>query len=96
MQKLTPIKAIRKKCLDCCCGSSNEVKLCQVESCALHPYRFGKNPNYIPKEPTAAQQKARNAAVARLSNRNHCNKSTNTPTEGKDTTGDINLPEQAV
>lgn len=41
---LTPIKAIRAKCLDCCCGSSNEVKLCTVERCALWPYRFGKNP----------------------------------------------------
>lgn len=43
-KKLTPIKAIREKCLDCCCGSANEVKLCTVERCALYPYRFGKNP----------------------------------------------------
>lgn len=42
---LTPIKAIRAKCLDCCCGSSNEVKLCTVKRCALWQYRFGKNPN---------------------------------------------------
>ena len=25
---LTPIKAIRAKCLDCCCGSAKEVELC--------------------------------------------------------------------
>lgn len=24
-KRLTPIKAIRAKCLDCCCGNSNEV-----------------------------------------------------------------------
>ena len=23
-----PLKAIRAKCLDCCCGQANEVKLC--------------------------------------------------------------------
>lgn len=44
MAKLTPIKAIRAKCLDCCCGSSNEVRACKNEECALHEYRFGKRP----------------------------------------------------
>ena len=42
---MTPMKAIRAKCLDCCCNSSNEVRLCAVEKCPLYPYRFGKNPN---------------------------------------------------
>ena len=37
----TPMKAIRRRCLDCCCGSSQEVSLCPVHSCSLHPYRFG-------------------------------------------------------
>ena len=26
----TPLNAIRRKCLDCCCGSSSEVKLCTL------------------------------------------------------------------
>lgn len=43
---MTAIKAIRLKCLDCCCGSSEEVRLCPVEKCSLWVYRFGKNPNY--------------------------------------------------
>ena len=42
---LTPIKAIRVKCLDCCCGSAKEVELCPIPNCSLYPYRFGKNPN---------------------------------------------------
>ena len=42
--KLTPIKAIRKKCLDCCSGSSVEVKECTVNKCPLYAYRFGKRP----------------------------------------------------
>lgn len=44
-KKITsPVKAIRVKCLDCMCGSANEVRECQLEDCALHPFRFGKNP----------------------------------------------------
>ena len=29
---MTPMKAIRAKCLDCCCGSSNEVRLCTAKN----------------------------------------------------------------
>lgn len=39
-----PIKAIRKKCLDCCMGQVEEVKQCPIEDCDLYPFRFGKNP----------------------------------------------------
>lgn len=38
------LKVIHEKCIDCCCGSVQEVKLCTVEHCPLHPYREGKNP----------------------------------------------------
>lgn len=45
-KKITPLRAIRAKCLDCVLGSSNEVALCPMENkCSLWPYRFGKNPN---------------------------------------------------
>lgn len=44
-KRTSPLKAIRLKCLDCCCGSNHEVKLCTAENCPLHPFRFGKNPN---------------------------------------------------
>lgn len=42
---MTPMKAIRAKCLDCCCGQVNEVRHCPVNACTLYPFRFGKNPN---------------------------------------------------
>ena len=48
-KRLTPIKAIRAKCLDCCCGNSNEVKLCTCTGCALYPYREGHSP-FIQKQ----------------------------------------------
>ena len=41
---LTPRKAIRAKCLDCCCGSASEVRLCTIRKCPLYPHRFGKRP----------------------------------------------------
>ncbi|MBU1134510.1 MAG: hypothetical protein KJ569_06330 [Candidatus Omnitrophica bacterium] len=44
-KKITPIKAVRLKCLDCSAGQPKEIKLCSIEDCALFPYRFGKNPN---------------------------------------------------
>lgn len=42
--RISPIKAIRLKCLDCCCGQRVEVNLCPCEDCPLWPFRFGKNP----------------------------------------------------
>lgn len=41
---MTPIKAIRAKCLDCCCGQFKAVRLCTCEKCPLYPYRYGKRP----------------------------------------------------
>ncbi len=39
------LKAIRSHCLECCCGSDMEVKICTVGlKCALYPYRTGKDP----------------------------------------------------
>lgn len=44
MAKLTPMKAIRKKCLECCNGQVKEVKLCTIKKCALYVYRSGHRP----------------------------------------------------
>lgn len=41
----TPLRSIRLKCLDCCCDSALEVRLCPCTDCALYIYRFGKNPH---------------------------------------------------
>lgn len=40
----TPMKAIRQKCMQCCCEQPKEVRLCTVERCALWPYRMGHRP----------------------------------------------------
>lgn len=44
MKTLTPIKAIRAKCLDCSGGSRWEVRLCELEDCPLWSYRMGHRP----------------------------------------------------
>ena len=41
---LTPIKSIRAKCLDCCCGAPSDVRLCSAKSYPLYPYRMGHRP----------------------------------------------------
>lgn len=32
-------QAINRKCIECCCGSHNEVRDCKLKACALHQYR---------------------------------------------------------
>lgn len=51
-----PVKAIREKCLDCCCGSYIEVTNCTVTKCALYPFRLGKNP-YRQRRKISEEQK---------------------------------------
>lgn len=43
--KVTPLRAIRKKCLDCSGGSRKEVRECPCRDCPLYLYRLGHNPN---------------------------------------------------
>lgn len=48
----TPMKAIRAKCLDCCCGQINEVRLCECVDCPLWEYRSGHRPKKDGSTPT--------------------------------------------
>lgn len=61
-KRISPLKAIRLKCLECSCGSSYEVKLCTVTKCAMYPFRDGHNP-FTKKDYTP---EVRAALVARL------------------------------
>lgn len=40
-ERITRGKAIRLKCLDCCCGNSAEVRRCPCTKCPLWRYRMG-------------------------------------------------------
>lgn len=46
---MTPVQAIRAKCLDCSGGNRAEVRLCPVSDCSLFPFRMGRNPNCRPR-----------------------------------------------
>lgn len=41
-ERFTRGKAIRLKCLDCCCGSYAEVRQCSATNCPLYRYRMGR------------------------------------------------------
>jgi len=58
------LKAVRKRCLDCCAYQRDEVKYCSCTNCALWPFRFGKNP-YRKKREMSEEQ--RNAMKERMS-----------------------------
>jgi hypothetical protein len=51
---MTPMKAIRKKCLDCMGNRYKTVRLCEDKECPLHPYRMGRRPKdrYSSKQKT--------------------------------------------
>jgi len=43
-EPMSPMEAIRAKCLDCCAGSLHEVRCCVAMACPSWPFRMGKNP----------------------------------------------------
>lgn len=59
---MTPMKAIRETCLECCGGSWLEVKFCPAGNCPLHEYRTGHRPKSIqgPQSPAFDGQKTAN------------------------------------
>ena len=89
-ERITRGKAIRLKCLDCCCGSAHEVKLCPATSCPLHPFRFGTDPYRTKRElsPEQREQQRKALAVARSSKLNSQRKTQNTFSEGTFTTAE--------
>ena len=66
---ITPLQAIRQKCLDCVWGDSKEVKLCPAETCPLFPFRFGKNSfdkrTYTEEQRTAMANRMKNLNKSR-------------------------------
>ena len=42
--KLTPLKAIKKHCLECSGYEKKGVRECAIKDCVLYEYRQGKNP----------------------------------------------------
>lgn len=64
-ERITRGKAIRLKCLDCCGGSSSEVKICPAVKCPLHPFREGHDPFRAKREYTPEQKAALSSRLAK-------------------------------
>ena len=43
--KITMGRPIRQHCIDCSGGYRYEVNRCHITTCALHPFRSGKDPS---------------------------------------------------
>jgi hypothetical protein len=64
---LTPLKAIRKHCIDCSGFSMAEVKRCELKDCPLWPYRMGHNPKRKGKGGKRDSQLVGNSAIFKKS-----------------------------
>jgi len=60
-----PVKAIREKCLDCCCGNAAEVRKCVAVDCALWPFRMAANPFRKKRELSTEQRRERAERLAK-------------------------------
>lgn len=43
-QRKPVLQALRERCIDCCAGSSQEVRYCTAVACAAWPFRMGTDP----------------------------------------------------
>jgi hypothetical protein len=60
------LKAIKRRCLDCSGNSDLAARTCPFDTCALHPFRFGRNPNIV-RSPERKEADARRLALAKAS-----------------------------
>jgi hypothetical protein len=63
------MKAIRAKCLDCCCGNAAEVRKCTATDCALWPFRLGSDPFRKRSALSEGDKQRRAAQLSRVSGR---------------------------
>jgi hypothetical protein len=47
---ISPLKALRLRCIDCCADQPSEVRLCTAVTCPSWPFRMGSNPWRSPSE----------------------------------------------
>jgi hypothetical protein len=64
---MAPAAAIRAHCLDCCGGSSDEVRKCTAVRCPSWPFRAGANPWRAPL--SEAERTRRRERIARVGKR---------------------------
>jgi hypothetical protein len=101
--RVSPLRALRLKCLDCCNDSVQEVRLCTAVACPSWPFRMGKNPW---RDPLGDAERARRAATMNRNRASNLTKPEKTqvpddssPSDGvrvpKDKVGDLSLTNKA-
>ena len=55
-QRMSPLRALRLRCVDCSGDSAAEVRLCTAVTCPAWPFRMGKSPW---RSPVTEEQRAR-------------------------------------
>ncbi len=65
--RVSPLRALRLKCFDCCNESAQEVRLCTAVDCPSWPFRMGKNPWRPPLSAEVRTQRAATMARNRAS-----------------------------
>ena len=55
-QRMSPLRALRLRCIDCSGDSAAEVRLCTAVTCPAWPFRMGKSPW---RSPVTEEQRAR-------------------------------------
>jgi len=61
---MSPLKALRKHCLECCGNSAKEVALCCSSTCEQWPFRLGRNPWVDARKMTDEQRASASARLA--------------------------------
>jgi hypothetical protein len=64
-KNMSPLKVIRRYCVECLGGNSREVVACTTHKCLLFPLRFGKNPYRRPRVMSEIQRKAASERLKR-------------------------------
>ena len=57
-ERMSPLRALRLRCIDCCVGSPSEVRACVALTCPAWPFRMGKNPWRAERDLTDEQRAA--------------------------------------
>ncbi len=60
-----PLRALRARCLDCCCGSTSEVRKCVAVDCPSWPFRMGTNPFRKKRTMLVEQKRAMSERLAK-------------------------------
>ena len=66
-EPMSPLEAVRARCIDCCAGQAKEVGLCPAVDCPAWPFRMGTDPWRKPA--SEARREAARRTMAKLNAR---------------------------